>query len=251
MKQTIKRLLPQSVLRLKRSIQIAAIRRRFQHLTPTEVFTEIYRKRLWGSDASHPFCSGSGSRGRVAQEYVKFVSGFIFEHRIRSVVDLGCGDFFIGSQLASLVDSYVGVDVVPELIEYLSVKYGAPNIRFCCIDITTAEPLPAADLCLIRQVFQHLSNEQIARVLRKLDCYRFVLVTEHHPSPHRPFVPNKDKPHGPDTRLYDDSGVCLDQPPFNVAAREVLAVPAENCLIADGEMIRTYLICNSAGPTDQ
>ena len=30
------------------------------------------------------------------------------------------------------------------------------------------------------------------------------------------FIPNKDKPTGPDTRFYDNSAVVLTAPPFNL-----------------------------------
>jgi len=211
-----------------------------------QVFSEIYETRLWGVDEAERFCSGSGSRGHIAKEYATFVRSFIKEHHIQSVADLGCGDFVIGSQIAEVVDTYIGVDVVPELIEYLKIKYRLRGAEFRCANIVEDE-LPSAQLCLVRQVFQHLSNQQIVKVAAKLTKYQYVLVTEHYPAPYRAVAPNRDKPHGPDTRLLDDSAVHLDEPPFGLAVQEVLSVRAAPCQIAEGETIRTFLILQGQG----
>jgi hypothetical protein len=71
-----------------------------------------------------------------------------------------------------------------------------------------------------------------------------VMVTEHYPPPSANFVPNKDKPHGADTRVYDNSAVCLDQPPFNVRdARLILEVDvATTTQVADGGKLRTFVL---------
>ena len=178
MNELLNQLLPESFLRLIRRARLVATRRHFESSTLSQTFTEIYNRKLWGDE--YPFCSGSGSRGRVTDAYVNFVGDFIEKNRIKSVVDLGCGDFVIRSRIAPLVDSYVGVDVVPSLINHLPATHGSPSIAFRCLDITT-DPLPRGDLCLVRQVFQHLSNQEILRTLPKLR-HPFVLITEHHPS---------------------------------------------------------------------
>jgi hypothetical protein len=64
------------------------------------------------------------------------------------------------------------------------------------------------------------------------------LVTEHVPSGR--FVPNLDKPHGPDTRLPDGSGVMLDEAPFSRPCEEVVMIP-----LADGTRLRTVLMTGS------
>lgn len=48
------------------------------------------------------------------------------------------------------------------------------------------------------------------------------LLTEHYPSPFRKSIPNKDKPHGEDVRIYDDSAVYLDVPSFNVKIAAIM-----------------------------
>jgi hypothetical protein len=68
---------------------------------------------------------------------------------------------------------FTGIDVVPELIEYNQQRFGARNVRFLCIDAATANALPVADLITIRQVLQHLSNQQITHILSLLRTYKY------------------------------------------------------------------------------
>jgi len=77
--------------------------------------------------------------------------------------------------------------------------------------------------------------------------HKYVLVTEHYPAPFVKSQPNLDKPHGPDTRIYDNSAVYLDLPPFNVRSDKislVLDISAEAYLVNKGERLRTFMIEN-------
>jgi hypothetical protein len=78
------------------------------------------------------------------------------------------------------------------------------------------DELPPGDIAFVRQVLQHLSNDQIAKfVARASACYKFLVVTEHLPSDAN-FKHNSDKLTGPGTRMGHDSGVVLTSPPFNL-----------------------------------
>lgn len=92
-----------------------------------------------------------------------------------------------------------------------------------------------------------LHASRYAAVLQKTKKYRYVLVTEHYPTPSVKSRPNLDKPHGPDTRIYDNSAVYLDQPPFNVPPESITLVSevdAQTYLVHKGERLRTFLIEN-------
>jgi SAM-dependent methyltransferase len=187
-----------------------------------EVFTEIYERNKWGGRKGE-FCSGSGTRNeRISSEYISMVSERAVSERFKglSFVDLGCGDFYIGSQLIPLCRQYIGVDIVKSLINRNQEQYGSDNVQFRHLNIVE-DPLPDGDVCFVRQVFQHLSNQQILSVLRKLDKYRWVFITEHYPTDNEMIKPNMDKVHGGDIRVYSNSGVYLTEPPFNL--------PSEKC----------------------
>jgi hypothetical protein len=113
---------------------------------------------------------------------------------------------------------YTGVDIVPELVEYLKENFQDDGATFLCANITS-DRLPQADLCLIRQVFQHLSNAEIGQVLANISHLNRVLVSEEIPD--RPTSFNLDKAHGPDVRAYYGSGIYLERPPFSIEVKEM------------------------------
>jgi SAM-dependent methyltransferase len=158
------------------------------------------------------------------------VRDFIESHHIKRVVDLGCGDFGVASRLIGSHLHYTGIDVVPDLVRYNQEHFASAHVEFRCMNIIE-DDLPEGDLCLVRQVLQHLSNEQILKTLKSLARYRHVIATEHvytGPGLRR----NRDKPQGPGTRMPKRSGVFLDSPPFNCPAKLLLEVPlAENAVL--------------------
>lgn len=176
-----------------------------------------------GQEAAGAFNSGSGSDSGPSQPYVDTIRKYILESGANSVVDLGCGDFRVGSRIvAGLGIRYTGVDIARPLIAHLSATAAGPTIDFQCLNIVD-DPLPQGDLYLIRQVLQHLSNQQISTILRKLKGAA-VIVTEHIPTG-RGAKWNKDKVAGPDIRLFRTSGVFLEHPPFSLQLETLLEVP--------------------------
>lgn len=205
-----------------------------------ETFSAIYREKGWG-DNGNRFYSGSGSSGPTAEEYCNFAIDFIKEHDIQSVADLGCGDFAIGRQIVSATGvRYTGIDVVPELIEHHRAQTSDAMVTFLCANIA-ADPLPKADLYLVRQVLQHLANDEIARVLGNLGNCGKALISEHVPVAPKSF--NLDKPHGPDIRVFYGSGVYIDKPPFSIPVTETWEWPIEG-----DALLRTCLVDRSALP---
>jgi len=206
------------------------------------VFSEIYSKNLWGGKAGE-FFSGTGSRGEVADAYVDLIKDFVRDKGVRSVVDLGCGDMFIGKQIMGVSESYMGVDIVEPLIEAHRQTLGSDKAQFRCLDIT-AEPLPSGDLCLVRQVFQHLSNAQIKTALGEmLASFSYVVVSEHFPPPHRLKKLNLDKAPGTSTRAAFGSAVVLSEPPYGLNCTELLSVYVpESAATGDDYYIKTFLI---------
>jgi len=226
-KQVVKGMLPQAVIRQVRRLKRLLPQRRDGRRTPAEVFAEIYRHNLWGG-APGEFFSGEGTHHIDCSAYVQLVRGLVREHGLRRVVDIGCGDFQIGRQL-----------VARQL-------FAGPHVAFASLDATRDE-LPAGDLVLVREVLQHLSNAEIATILAKLQRFRFALITEYQPAPENVVRPNIDKAHGRDTRIWDGSAVFPEQAPFSLPGLEVvLAIASSESLVAPGERIVTYLMRNEA-----
>ena len=210
----LEKILPPSVMKI-----IASSRwRQWKNKTNEEIFSEIYSEKCWGegqTDVS-PFYSGGGSHGEdIVNEYVEVVKRLIHSQKnITTLVDLGCGDFNIGSKLVGNVKKYVGCDVVPELIEFNKSKFSNKDVSFKLLDITT-DKLPKGDIVVVRQVLQQLNNKQIGDVLSKIqEVYKHFVLTEHLPK-RKNFRPNVDIPTGPSIRANINSGLLIDEPPFS------------------------------------
>jgi len=244
---------PSDIVELYRKVKIRAERSHFSKLSTAEVFDEIYRKKLWGHDGE--LCSGSGSRGAAASQYIDAVTKFINNYQIANILDIGCGDFYIGKAIVDRLGpliNYTGADVSQYAISYNREHYSMPNVSFVCLDAIKDE-LPFADICLIRQVLQHLSNQQISAILEKIIQFKWVLITEHYPDNSCLSIENLDKPHGEDTRLRENSAVYIDKPPFNLTGvKTLLEVRADIVSGAPG-YIRTLLVApgGDAGAVDK
>src|SRR5271170_3953191 len=219
-KRMLKKTLPAGLLKLRRDYLSP---NKYKNLTTQQVFTRIYEEGAWGKspEAGDKFFSGSGSHNpAVVGVYVKAVEEFLssFENKPK-VVDLGCGDFFVGSQVRNLCDQYIACDIVEPVINFNREKYKKLNVDFRTLDITKDE-LPAGDVVFVRQVLQHLPNENIRAALDQIAAkYKYLVLTEHLPASD-PFVHNIDKPAGPDDRVGFKSGLVVTSEPFNLPVRE-------------------------------
>ena len=74
------------------------------------------------------------------------------------------------------------------------------------------------------------------KIVEKCRNYRYLVITEDL-YVGKDFSTNLDKPHGPDTRTFDKSGVYVDKPPYSLSGRVVLEVPTSASTV-----IRTILI---------
>lgn len=186
-----------------------------------EAFSSIYKNGLWGrsTDPEQPFYSGPGSHDNVLVScYVQNVLFFIesLKHK-PDVVDLGCGDFNVGARIRPWCDGYIACDVVSELVDFNKKKYHALGVDFRTLDMA-AEDLPPGEVVFIRQVLQHLSNEEIAALVPKLYDFKYIVLTEHLPI-NKDFVHNLEHGTGPGIRLAFNSGVVLTSPPFNFVCK--------------------------------
>lgn len=173
-----------------------------------EVFRQIYASNLWRGG------SGPGSEVAASEAYRRVLDAILRAADVNSVVDAGCGDW----QFSCLVDwsrtRYLGVDIVPELIDHHRQAYSSNGIEFRAVDIRT-RPLPRADLLVCKDVLQHWDVESIRAFLsRNLRRYRYALITNDVASIHvEPEMLNGEIPVG-DWRPLD-----LELPPFGMRAQ--------------------------------
>jgi hypothetical protein len=197
-----------------------------------EIFSHVYQNKLWGvasPENESPFYSGPGSSDPdIVDPYVETVKRFFASLPTKmKAVDLGCGDFRVGSRILDSFDSYTACDVVPELVDFNQKYWRHLPVDFLVVDLVKGE-IPTGDVLIIRQVLQHLSNEDIFKFTQLIPRdFSYLLITEHLPSK-IDFIANRDKVSGTDIRLGSGSGVVLTQPPFNMVFKSettLLSVP--------------------------
>jgi SAM-dependent methyltransferase len=135
-----------------------------------ERFEEIYAKNEWGEG------SGEGSFPINNQGYIAFLEAFIKEKSVRSVLDLGCGDWQFSKYIRWGAVKYQGYDIVSSVVLRNRELYANENIAFSLYSGDFID-LPDADLLIAKDVLQHWSNETIQRFLPVLTRYKFALLT--------------------------------------------------------------------------
>jgi len=96
--------------------------------------------------------SGQGSYGRLAEFKLDIINEFIKARKLTTLVDVGCGDANIGSQIK--VKNYIGTDISDSIIEKNKVKY--PDRKF----VKYSELSGVADVVLSLDVIFHLIEDK-------------------------------------------------------------------------------------------
>lgn len=120
----------------------------------------------WDLRYKHGGNSGSGSFGRLALFKAEILNQFVSEHKIKQIVEWGCGD---GNQLAlAKYPTYLGYDVSRTAIELCKQKFrNKKNFNFKHVD--EYDDLTKYDLSLSLDVIYHLiEDEAFHRYMRQL-----------------------------------------------------------------------------------
>jgi hypothetical protein len=142
--------------------RFAADRKSFAGLNLRQRFQRIHDCNLWGAAES---TSGLGSEpdatAVLRAELPRLLAGL----GIASLLDAPCGDAGWINR-SSLGVRYVGLEVVPDLVERLQVRAAAGDIGggYHLADITR-DPLPRCDAILCRDCLVHLSFANIERAV--------------------------------------------------------------------------------------
>lgn len=215
----LRRLVPDPLVQRVRARLSVRRQRPYGAADRATAFGKVYEAGAWGR-AGERFYSGNGSVEGLARPYADRIAALAASLGATHVVDVGCGDFRVGRLLVEAGLRCTGVDVVEPLVADLHARHGHAA-TFVCLDAVEG-PLPEGDLYLVRQVLQHLSNDEGVALLRQLVGRRAV-VTESRPLDLAGIRPNVDIEHGPYTRLPLGSAVVLDEAPFSQRCVTVLA----------------------------
>lgn len=133
-------------------------------MSARDVFTRIYRDNCWGDAESR---SGPGSTVFRTRLLRPALSAMFEKLRVHSIVDVPCGDFNWMRLTPLNGISYIGIDIVPEVIEQNNRLYSDASRRFLCLDMVN-DSLPRADLILCRDGLVHLSFSDTSSALRRM-----------------------------------------------------------------------------------
>lgn len=152
--------------------------------------------------------SGLGSTLEFTGPYRDFLSRFVAERGVVSVLDLGCGDMTVMKNTDLHGARYRGVDVVKERLA--RNRAICPGWDFEHRDVHAWTP-DAADLVLVKDVLQHWSTADVKGWLARLGGarFRFALLTNCN--------------YGPTTNTDIETGgwrsLDLTAPPFGVGEK--------------------------------
>lgn len=141
-----------------------------QYTTPSErVFTTIYKKKLWGSDASL----------EDENPFIDYIEEFLEQTAdVQSILDVGCGDWAFSRNISWGNREVLGVDVIRSLVLKNQAQFGNEHIRFAYLD-AVIDPLPSADLLICKDVWIHLPNDMILPFLDKMKKFKYcILINE-------------------------------------------------------------------------
>jgi hypothetical protein len=219
-KKILKFLIPSFILLFIKKKYSQFLLDKYKNLNTYEVFEKIYKNKVWTSDLDkkkYNFYSGLGSHlDEFTNSYISKIINFLKQFNDKKeVIELGCGDFVISSKIVPYTKKFIATDIFDEIINDNKKKYKDLNVNFRVLDMTK-DLLPESDICIVRCVLQHLSNDLIIKFLKNIsNHFEYLIITEHYPS-NNDFNANKDIITGPDIRLSKNSAVDVVKEPFNL-----------------------------------
>jgi hypothetical protein len=129
------------------------------------VFTETYnRNQFHQISGKLESISGSGSSLDQTRTLRAELAKLIKDYKIKSILDIPCGDWNWMREVDLTGIDYIGADIVKSLISRNTLSY--PQ-SFRVLDITKDE-LPKSDLVIVRDCFVHFSDEDIFRAIANI-----------------------------------------------------------------------------------
>ncbi|MBI4755629.1 MAG: class I SAM-dependent methyltransferase [Betaproteobacteria bacterium] len=148
----------ESVLRER---EVRAVSARYQGMSPHQIFSSIYDWKCgeFGPDSS----TLDGATPRQTRAVAQQLPGVLEQFDVRSVLDVGCGDFTWMSHADLAGVRYTGLDFLAPTQEK-NARFARPGVDFVVADMLS-EALPQADLVLCRDVFVHFSDARIGQAM--------------------------------------------------------------------------------------
>jgi len=143
----------------------------------------VSRKRKDGRES----LSGPGSHTVNTLESVDFINNTIRNYEIKSILDLGCGDWNWFKNINLCSSLYLGWDACDIMINKNTELYGCSSVKFDVKDIVT-EVYPKVDLIICRDVLFHMTSDLSIKILNKIEksCKYFITTNFNESKVNRP-----------------------------------------------------------------
>lgn len=136
-----------------------ALKYRLRSDTREELFTGFYKGNLWGDSESR---SGAGSSLAQTERLRAELVPLLRDLGVTSLLDAPCGDF-AWMQHVDLGDiTYIGGDIVSDIVTALQREHGCPGREFRRVDLVS-DDLPKVDAVMVRDLLLHLPNKLVAQ----------------------------------------------------------------------------------------
>lgn len=132
-----------------------------------EIFTKTYANNLWYNESK----SGLGSSLEYTINFRRELIEIIKKYEIVKIFDCSCGDWNWMKTIESSLPSYVGNDIVEDMIKDNTLKYGKNNISFVCNDMISQLKIyndKEFDLIICRHTLEHLDTEYSIEVIDEI-----------------------------------------------------------------------------------
>jgi hypothetical protein len=130
-------------------------------------FGLIYKLNYWSGPFSNRSVSGYGSDKEATQNIVSDLESFIKQHKIKTILDIPCGDFSWMKNVNFNGAEYIGADIVEDLILSNKLSYTSESTSFKVMDVTS-DLIPEVDLVFVRDCFIHLSNQDVTKAISNI-----------------------------------------------------------------------------------
>ncbi len=141
----------------------------------SKVFDDIYVKGYWGDGYGTPK-SGSGSDPSLAVPYVDFVKDKVTQLGMKSVVDIGHGEWRMWRDWKFEGVKYTGIEISETAHLLAEAKFSSSNLEFLVADVLESGDIPVGDMIITKDVLQHLCNQNVEQLLLLFSRFRFIIV---------------------------------------------------------------------------
>jgi len=146
---------------------------RLADMPVSEVFKTIYDQNTWKGKES---ISGTGSSLQQTAHITAKLPAIMNELNVSSLLDIPCGDFYWMRHVDFAAMTYIGADIVEDLIRQ-NKEHETDKKSFIHRDVMTGE-LPAVDVIFCRDCLVHFSEQHVWRALQNIArCNAKFLIT--------------------------------------------------------------------------